>query len=223
MGRKSLGTALEINMVKKAFKNGGWGFRAPGSGSFTPHQDVFEREGLQAECTIKLSVAHVDLGYKTTYLTADYVAFIPEWEEVRVVEAKTVRLKTKKKEKGKKARTEKMISYYYLTDVVKKEKIGRGDKKRENPLFGMMKKSDFCMELERAWMLARLMDEGGAFNVPVRSYLHVRFMKAGAEAFFSVPDLVGNKAKKPDQDVLKVIKEEDGSIRFEWQGRKKEA
>ena len=195
-------------MVKKAFKNGGWGFRAPGSGGFTPNDDVVQRTKLQEECAISISVRHVDLSFKNNdYLTADYAAFIPFWKEVRVVEAKTVRPKRDKEGKCKNAKKTEVAAYYYLTDEHKKEGRYRG----------MMKKSDFAMELERTWMLARVMDESGAFSVPVRPYLHVRFIKSGAELFIQIQELL--KLRTPSDDVLKIVKNASNEIRIEWQQR----
>lgn len=210
MGRKALGTNLENSMVRKAFKHGGWGFRAPGSGTFTSRDDIMPREGLQAECTIHLSVRHVDLGYKTEYITSDYTAYMPEWGEVRVVEAKTVRIRKKKKKKGIKPKETTMYRLYYLTEPVKKKK---------SKYHGMMKKSNFCMELERTWMLARVMEESGVFTVPVKPYLQVRFISAYSEAFLHIPDIVSSDVRGNDKDVLKVIKNEDGDVSFEWQSR----
>jgi len=54
MGRKSLGTSLERRMVRNAFKDGGWGFRAPGSGTFTVDKGKSKRDGLQEECSIPI-------------------------------------------------------------------------------------------------------------------------------------------------------------------------
>ncbi len=123
MGRKSLGTALELGMVKKAFKAGGWGFRAPGSGGFTPNADVVQRTKLQEECTIPISVRNVDFSFKIDYLNADYTAFFPEWKEVRVVEAKTVRPKRDKDGNRKNAKETEVIAYYYLIDEHKISEI----------------------------------------------------------------------------------------------------
>ena len=207
MGRKSLGTALELGMVKKAFKAGGWGFRAPGSGGFTPNNDVVQRTKMQEECTIPISTKSIDLSFKCNYLTADYVAYLREWGEVRAVEAKTVRPKRDKDGNLKNAKETEVVAYYYLTEEHKKDGKYRG----------MMKKSDFCMELERTWLLARVMDDSGAFKVPVRPYLHVRFIKSGTELFIQVPELL--KLRTPADDVLKVVKDASNVIRIEWQKR----
>jgi hypothetical protein len=208
MGIKKLGTALELGMVKKAFKAGGWGFRAPGSGGFTPNNDVVQRTKLQEDCTIKISTRCIDLGFKIEYLNADYVCFFPEWNEVRVVEAKTVRPKRDKDGNRKNAKETDVVAYYYLTEMHKKD----------GPYKGMMKKSDFCMELERTWLLAMVMDGSGAFKMPVRPYLHVRFIKSGTELFIQIPELL--KLRNPADDVLKITKDASNEIHVEWQRRK---
>lgn len=207
MGNKAKGSALELGMVKKAFKAGGWGFRAPGSGGFTPRDDVEQRTALQAECTIPISTRCIDLGWKIEYLTVDYFAFLPEWNEARAVEAKTVRAKRDKSGERKNAKENEMVAYYYLTTEHKKD-----DKYKS-----MMKKSDFCMELERTWMFARVLDESGAFAIPVRSYLHVRFIKSGTELFIQIPELI--KSRMPADDVLKIVKDASNEIHVEWQKR----
>jgi hypothetical protein len=206
-GNKAKGTALELGMVKKAFKAGGWGFRAPGSGGFTPNSDVVQRTKLQEECTIPLSVRHVDFSFKLNYLNADYVCFFPEWKEVRAVEAKTVRPKKDKNGDRKNAKEVEVVAYYYLTE----------EQKKDGRYKGMMKKSDFCMELERTWIFARVMAESGAFKIPVRPYLHVRFIKSGTELFIQIPELL--KLRTPADDVLKVVKNASNVIRIEWQRR----
>jgi hypothetical protein len=207
VGNKAKGTALELGMVKKAFKAGGWGFRAPGSGGFTPNADVVQRTRLQEECTIPISVRCIDLSFKLDYLNADYVCFFPEWKEVRAVEAKTRRLDKKKKDKGKSAKEENITALYYLTE----------EQKKDGQYKGMMKKSDFCMELERTWIFARVLDESGAFKIPVRPYLHVRFISSGTELFAQIPELI--KLRTPADDVLKIVKDAGNEIRVEWQKR----
>lgn len=208
MGRKSLGTALELGTVKKAFKAGGWGFRAPGSGGFTPNDDVVQRSKMQEECTIPISVRCIDFSFKSdSYLTADYVAYLPEWKEIRAVEAKTVRPKRDKDGNRKNAKETEVVAYYYLTQ----------EHKKEGQYHGMMKKSDFAMELERTWLFARVMDESDVFKIPVKSYLHVRFIKSGTELFIQIPELL--KLRTPADDVLKIVKDASNVIRIEWQKR----
>ncbi len=210
MVKKYLGTNHERSMVYKAFKEGGWGFLFPASGTYTPHEEVVPRTDEQMRYTIPISVSHIDLGFKTIYLASDYIAFIPQWNEVRVVEMKTARSREKKDE---------VVAYYYLTEKVKKKTIGRGDNKRENPLFGLMRKSDFCMELETAWMLAGRMAENSVFNVPVKPYLHVKFVGFNSEMFYHIPELLSERTSS--QVVLKVVKEVDNTISHYWQERKK--
>ena len=198
MGRKSQGTSLERRMVKNAFKGGGWGFRAPGSGTFTVDKKG-KRTPLQARCTIDLGKDVIDVVYKVDYVTTDFVVYYPEWNEVRTVEAKTVRTKKVNGEREK-ARETAMVEYYYLTD--KKD--------------GNLVKSNFCIELERTWLLSEIMKKN-AFKIPVEPYLQVRFINSDQELFIKIPELLASR--KVEDDVLKVTKSEEGIVSFEWQER----
>lgn len=191
MGRKSQGTSLERRMVKNAFKAGGWGFRFPGSGTFTVDKNG-KRTEHQSRCTIDLGKDVTDVVYKLEYITTDYIAYYPEWKEVRVVEVKSVRTNVD-------PRSTAMVEYYYLTD------------KRD----GGLVKSNFCIELERTWLLAEMMEP--AFTVPVTPYFQVRFINSDRELFIKIPDLL--RGRKTEHDVLKVSKNADGEIIREWQER----
>lgn len=186
-------------MVRNAFKAGGWGFRFPGSGTFTVDKKG-KRTGLQAACTIDLGEDVEDVVYKIEYVTTDYVAYYPEWGEVRPVEAKTVRTRKVHGERLD-ARETGMVDYYYLTD------------KKDDGLV----KSNFCIELERTWFLAGLMARSGAFTIPVVPYFQVRFIKAYQELFIPIPDLLSGR--RVVEDVLKVMKDDEGTVTFEWQER----
>ena len=186
-------------MVRNAFKAGGWGFRFPGSGTFTVNRDG-NKTSLQSKCAVDLGENVRDVAYKVEYITTDYVAYYPGWGEVRPVEAKTVRTKKVGGERLN-ARETSMVEYYYLTD------------KRN----GKLVKSNFCIELERTWFLAEIMSRNNVFAAPVVPYFQVRFINAGKELFIDIPGLLSSRSV--EQDVLKVMKDSDGNVTFKWQSR----
>jgi len=210
MGNKAKGTALELGSVKKAV----WGFRAPGSGGFAANNDVVPRTPDQEKVKVPLSMGHIDFGFKdNNYIVSDYVAFSADWDEVRTVEAKTVRPKKNKDGSKQNAKEVEVTTYFYLTE----------EHKKPGPYQGMMRKSNFCIELERTWLHAMRLRESKTsdgtpvFNVPVNAYLHVRFIGSGKELFMQIPDLL--KLRTPADDVLKIVKDSENVIRVEWQKR----
>lgn len=250
MGLKRTGTKIELDMVKAMFKAGGFGFRAPGSGTYIVEDDLIPYTELQDKCKIYTSARHIDLGYDPVgYLTADYAGYFPnrslssrvkifgdcEENEFRFVEAKTVRLRkshlTAEEKKvdrdGINRKSHAMIERFSILEKDNRKFVKRPDPanpkknvKVENPYIGMMRKSDFCMELQRTWYMAELARSTNIFRCAVNGYLHVRFIGSNTELWIKVATLTdwqdSERSKKRDYACTKLCIEKNDENEISW-------
>jgi hypothetical protein len=252
MGKKIVGMEIELKMVKNLFKRGGFGFRAPGSGTYTlPHKSIPYND-LQKKCRIDIEgVAHLDFGYETDYITCDYAGFFPVDDvvrnvtavgifgskEFRLVEAKTVRLRKSHLKKSEKnvdrkkinKKTRKMKETFNILQRDKRSWVRRPDSenpkknvKVDNPYFDKLRKSDFCMELQRTWYFAEVIKKLDILKCQVYAYLQLRFVSSNKEIWIRINDLVKwqdyemNKARDKTCTMLDIIKDDKNEITWQW-------
>jgi len=262
------GAEIEIKMVQSLFKLGSFGFRAPGSGTYKVAEMTIPYTEDQAKCKIEIrGTPHIDFGYDTKYITADYTGYFPKEsvgsvksfgifgeKEIRVVEAKTVRLRKNhltKKEKELDRSTinrkeHRMYESFNLLvkdtrSVVKRPNPENSKKniKVPNPYKDKLRKSNFCMELQRTWYLALVMRKNIAemlksinINVdpnilPIYGYLQLRFVGSYRELWIRISELVKyqNSSLQNERDItntmLYIIKDTDNNITWEWRKNQK--
>lgn len=248
---KIQGSDLEQKMVRAIFKSGGIGFRCPGSGTYKVEDLVIPYTEDQEACKIEIrGIPFVDFGYSTEYITADYVGYFPsntignvhhdgnaKSGEFRIVELKTVRLrkshlKKDEKERDKKSidrKTHDMKEVFNLLQTDTRQYVKRKDPNNPkksiqspNPYYQKLRKSDFCMELQRIWYLEHLIRKLNIFKCDVRSYLQVRFIGSNKEIWIPISDLAkyqDSTLKEPrdtSSTMLYVIKNEQNIITWEW-------
>jgi len=93
MTRYKKGVAIETLLKQRAWNNGGWAFRAPMSGKSSLPREIIEKTPEQEKVSIKISVPHVDLGYRVHNVMADLTLYDPKISttEILVSEVKSVR------------------------------------------------------------------------------------------------------------------------------------
>lgn len=254
------GSELEIAMVKLIYKNGGIAFRAPGSGTYTVEQAPIPYTDLQKKCKIEISgIGFIDFGFDPKgYQTADYAGFFVNDDlspriqskgtydstEFRFVELKTVRLRKSHLKKGETKESvdkkkHKMTETFNLLQTDKRNYVKRVDKKGKkkkiaSPYYGKLRKSDFCMELQRTWYMELLMKrnitqmlrsihvEVSEDALPINAYLQVRFMGTDREIWIKISDLAKYQTSKKEEHrdttctMLDIIKNEKNEISWKW-------
>lgn len=265
MSRRIKGAEIELEMVKNLFKKGGIGFRAPASGTYVLPKKPIPYTGLQKKCVIPIEgIDFIDFGFNPSgYQTSDYAGFFPTpsvtrvashgifgGNEFRFVEAKTIRLRkshlTKQERSlGKNGIDVKKHTMKTTFNLLQKETRMYITEKRngknvsvKNPYYGMLRKSDFCMELQRTWYMELLMRKNiremlasiginiENVRLPVYAYLQVRFIGANAELWVRISDLATyndwtrKEKRDPSATMLDIIKTEKNEIFWRWRRNK---
>lgn len=215
---KIRGAEHELREIKQLFHVGGWGNRAPGSGTYIVEDIPYPYTELQNQCKFEITgIPCIDFGYDPqNYITVDVMGYYPKAtifplitmygtpraNEVRFIEMKTVRLRksqlSKEKQKHYKQLNPKEEEIKVIYSILQKDKrktVKREHPKTkktqhvENPYYDQYRKSDFCMELQRTWYYARLCASLECFAVPVRAFLNVKFIQCYCETFIEIADL----------------------------------
>jgi hypothetical protein len=205
---------------------------------------------LQEKCKITISTRHVDLGYDPEgYVTVDYAGYFPtrslssrvkifgdcEENEFRFVEVKTVRLRKAHLTAGEKKldrdtidrKTHAMTERFSLLEkdgrkYTKQPDPGNPKKmvKAENPYHGMLRKSDFCMEIQRTWYMAELARSLEIFRCNVNGYLQVRFMGSNTELWVKVSTITAwqdsSLTVPRDRSCTRLAIEKSGDNEIAW-------
>lgn len=261
MGRIK-GSDIELKIVHLLFESGSFGWRSPGSGTYIVENDPIPYTELQEKCKFDIEgVGHIDFGYDPKgYQTVDYGGFFIESNlskrtkiigsvdshEMRVVEVKTIRLRESHLNKSEKDQIKKgimekkdinkksheMSATFNLLQTDMREYIKRDKQKVKNPYKGKLRKSDFCMELQRTWyfseILKSLRNEKNEpiFNCKVNAYLQVRFIGSGTELWINIEDLNKYNSNNFDAErdktftMLVIEKDEKNEIIWYWKANR---
>jgi len=224
-----------------------------------PYVDLQKECNIKIE-----GIEFIDFGFRSDgYQTSDYSGFFSnsissriktigtfDPYEFRFIELKTVRLRDshltseeRKLQIFKESLDAKFHTMKETFNLLQKDtrsvikirtEADTAKKNNKNPYYNQLRKSDFCMELQRTYYMELLMRKNitdmlssiGIYvesdRLPIYAYLQVRFIKANVEIWIRIKDLITyqdytkTKLRDPKTTMLDIIKDEKNNITWTW-------